>query len=128
MKFLRCVCVFSDSETAFRRLENRLLIICFCFVGIDFFRVCLFDLIYPTVCLCSVITRSYLSFFIEQLCNTIICILPRLSLIIRFRMDAIFVGYWFCFPKLIVFTIFVRLSTLAHRLSFLLFNFLVTRF
>ena len=49
-----------------------------------------FYLLYPIVCLCGVITRSYLSFLIKQLCNMIVCLLPRLSLDIRFRMmDAI---------------------------------------
>ena len=83
----------SDSETAFLRFENRFLIIGFCFVMIVFFCVCRFGLIYPIVCQCGVITRSYLSFSIKQLCNTIVCFLPRLSLDIRFRMrDAIFGG------------------------------------
>ena len=37
------------------------------------------------------ITRSYLSFLIKQLCNTIVYLLPTLSINIRFRvMDAIF--------------------------------------
>ena len=76
----------SDSETAFRRFESRFLTICFCFVMIIFFRVCLFDLIYPFVCLCGVITRLYLSFLIKQLYKTIVCLLPRLSLDIRYRM------------------------------------------
>ena len=81
----------SDSETAFLCFENRFLLICFGFVMIVFFCVCRFDLIYSTVCLCGVITRSYFSSFIKQLCNTIVCLLPRLSLDIRFRMmDAIF--------------------------------------
>ena len=83
----------SDSETAFHRFENSFLIICYCFLMIVFFRVCLFDLIYPIGCLYGVITRSYLSFLIKQLCNTIVCFLPRLSLDISFRMtDAIFGG------------------------------------
>ena len=76
----------SDSETAFLCFENRFLIICFSLVMIVFFRVCRFDLIYPIVCLCDLITRSHLSFLIKQLCNTIVCLLPRLSLDIRFRM------------------------------------------
>ena len=81
----------SDSETAFLCFENCFLIICFCFVMIVFFRVCRFDLIYPIVCLCGVITRSYLLFLIKQLCNTIVCLLPRLTFDITFRMmDAIF--------------------------------------
>ena len=76
----------SDFETAFLRFENRFLITCFCFVMIVFFRVCLFDLIYPIFCLCCVVTRWYLSFLMKQLTNTIVCLLPRLSLDIRFRM------------------------------------------
>ena len=76
----------SDSETAFLRFENPLFIICFCFVMIVFFRVCLFDLKYPIVRLCGVITRSYLSFLSKQFCNTIVCLLARLSLDIRSRM------------------------------------------
>ena len=81
----------SDSETAFLCFENRFLIICFCFVMIVFFRVCRFDLMYHFVYLCGVIIRSYLSFSNKQLCNTVVCLLPRLSIDIRFRMmDAIF--------------------------------------
>ena len=52
-----------------------------------------FDLIYPVVCLCGVITRSYLSFLTKQLCNIIVCLLPKLSLDIRFEMmDAVLGG------------------------------------
>ena len=81
----------SDSETAFlsfaKPLSDKLFLIRYdCF-----FLVCLFDLIYPIVCLCGVITRSYLSFLIKFLSNTIVCLLPRLPLDIRFRMmDTIF--------------------------------------
>ena len=83
----------SDSETAFLHFESRLFIICFYFVMIIFFRNGLFDLIYPIICLCGVITKSYLSFLIKQLCNTIVCLLPRLYLDIRFRMmNAVFGG------------------------------------
>ena len=63
----------SDSETAFRRFVIRCLIICFCFIMIVFFCVRLFDLIYTIVCLCGMITRSYLSFLIKQLYNMIVC-------------------------------------------------------
>ena len=50
-----------------------------------------FDLIYHIVCLCGVITRSYLSFSNKKIRNTIVCLLSRLSLDIRFRiMDAKF--------------------------------------
>ena len=76
----------SDSETAFRRFEKRLLLICSRFVMIVFFRVCLFDLIYSIVGLCGVITMSYLSFLFKQFCNTNVCLLPGLSLDIRLRM------------------------------------------
>ena len=45
---------------------------------------------YPIVCLCGVSTRSYLSSLIKQLCNIIVCLFSKLSLVIRFRMmDAI---------------------------------------
>ena len=73
----------SNSETAFLCFENRVLITCFCFVIIVFFRVCPFDLIYLIVCLCGVIARSFL---IKQLCKTIVYLLPRLSVDIIFRM------------------------------------------
>ena len=46
----------------------------------------------PIVCLCDVITRSYFSSLIKQLCIMIVCLFPKLSLDIRFRMtDAKFV-------------------------------------
>ena len=42
------------------------------------------------VCLCDVITRSYFCALIIQLCIMIVCLFPKLSLDIRFRMtDAI---------------------------------------
>ena len=41
---------------------------------------------YPTDCLCDVITRSYLSSLIKQLCIMIVRLFPKLSLDIRFRM------------------------------------------
>ena len=45
---------------------------------------------YPIVCLCGVITRSYLSSLIKQLCNIIVCLFPKMYLDISFRMlDAI---------------------------------------
>ena len=45
---------------------------------------------YPIVCLCGVITRSYISSLIKQLCNIIVRLFPKLSFDIRFRMmDAI---------------------------------------
>ena len=82
----------SDSETAFLCFENRFLIICFCFVMIVFFRVCRFDLIYLIVCLCGVFTKSYLSFLVKLICNTIVCLLPRLTIDRRFRMMGAIIG------------------------------------
>ena len=76
----------SDSEIAFLRFENRFRIICFCLLIIFFLSVCRFVLMYPFVCLCGVITRSFLSSLIIQLCNIIICLFPKLSLGIRFKM------------------------------------------
>ena len=45
-----------------------------------------FFLIYPTDCLCSLITRSYFLSLIKQLCFVIVSLFPKLSLDIRFRM------------------------------------------
>ena len=45
-----------------------------------------FVLIYLIVCLCGAITRWYLSSLIMQFCNTIVCLFPKLSVDIRFRM------------------------------------------
>ena len=39
-----------------------------------------------TDCLCGVITRSYLSSLIKQLCIIIVWLFPKVSLDIRFRM------------------------------------------
>ena len=41
---------------------------------------------YPIVSLCGVITRSYLSSLTKQLCNIIVCLFPKLSHDIRFKM------------------------------------------
>ena len=41
---------------------------------------------YPTDCLCGVITRSYLPSLIKQLFFMIVGLFPKLSLDIRFRM------------------------------------------
>ena len=85
-----CIALVSDSETAFLCCENRFLMICICLLIIFFLSVCLFVLMYPIVFLCGVITRSYLFSLIKQLCNIIVCLFPKLSLDIRFRMmDAI---------------------------------------
>ena len=88
-----CIIVVSDSETALLALENLCLKRMFLFCSFRLFLVCLFDLIYPLVCLCNVITRSYLLILNKQLCDMIVCLLPKLSFDIRFRMmDAIFEG------------------------------------
>ena len=76
----------SDSENALRFLENLFRVICLCLVIIFLFSVCRFVLIYPTVCLCGVITRSYFLLSISQLCKTIVCLFPRFLNDIRFRM------------------------------------------
>ena len=45
---------------------------------------------YPIVCLCVVVTRPYFLSLIKQLCIIFVCLFPKLSLDIRFRMmDAI---------------------------------------
>ena len=41
---------------------------------------------YPTDCLCGVITRSYCSSLIKQLCIMIVCLFPKFSPDIKFRM------------------------------------------
>ena len=87
-----CIALVFDSETAFLRFENRFIIICFCLLIIFSLSVCLFDLLYPIVCLCGVITRLYLSLLIIQLCNIIVCLFPKLSLDIRFRMMIAILG------------------------------------
>ena len=76
----------SDSETAFLRFENLLRIICLCLLISFLIIVCCFVLMYPIVCLCGVITQSYVSLFISQLCNTIVYLFPKLFSDIRFRM------------------------------------------
>ena len=76
----------SDLETAFLRFENLFRVNCLCLLKIFLFIVCLFIRIYPIVCLCGVITRSYFSLLISQLCNTIVCLFPKLFSDIRFRM------------------------------------------
>ena len=48
--------------------------------------VCLFVLINSSDCLCGVIKRSYFSSLIKQMCIMIVCLFPKLSLDIRFRM------------------------------------------
>ena len=48
--------------------------------------VCRFVLIYPTDCLCEVITRSYFSLFMSQLCHMIVCLFPKLSSEISFKI------------------------------------------
>ena len=76
----------SDSENAFLFLENLFRVICLCLVIIFLFSVCRFVLIYPTVCVWGVITRSYFLLSISQLCKTIVYLFPRFLNDIRFRM------------------------------------------
>ena len=78
--------IFICLVLAFLHFENRFLIICFCLLIIFFLSVCLFVLVYHFVCLCGVITRSYFSSLIKQLCILIVCLFPKLSPDIRFRM------------------------------------------
>ena len=47
---------------------------------------------YPIVCLCGVTMRSYFLWLILHLCNIIICLFPKLSLDIRFRMMKAIMG------------------------------------
>ena len=49
----------SDSENAFLFFENLFRVICLCLFIIFLFFVCRFVLMYPTVCVWGVITRSY---------------------------------------------------------------------
>ena len=63
----------SDSESAFIIFENLFRVICFCLLIIFLFFVCRFVRMYPTVCVCGVITRSYFWLSISQLCKTIVC-------------------------------------------------------
>ena len=82
---------FSFLVLAFLRFENPFLMFCYCLLIIFFLSVCLFVFMYPIVCLCSVITRSYFSSLIKQLCIMIVCSFAKLSLEVRFKMmDAMF--------------------------------------
>ena len=76
----------SDSENAFLFYEILFLVICFCLLIIFLFIVCRFVRMYPTVCVCGLITRSYFWLSISQLCKTIVCLLPKFLNDIRFRM------------------------------------------
>ena len=49
----------SDSENAFLFFENLFRVICLCLFIIFLFIFCRFVLMYSTVCVCGVITRSY---------------------------------------------------------------------
>ena len=63
-----------------------------------------FDLIYPIVCLRGVVTKSYRSFLITQLGNTIVCLLPRFSPDIKFRTkNACTRAFELLFPKTVSF-------------------------
>ena len=76
----------SDSKNAFLFFENLFLVICLCLLIIFLFFVCLFVRMYPTVCVCGVITRSYFWLSISQLCKTIVCLFPKFLNDIRPRM------------------------------------------
>ena len=76
----------SDSENAFLFFGNLLRVICLCLLIIFLFIVCRFVRMYPTVCVCGVITRSYFWLSISQLCKTIVCLFPRFLNDISFRM------------------------------------------
>ena len=62
----------SDSEKAFLFFEKFFRVICLCLFIIFLFIVCRFVRMYPTVCVCGVITRSYFWLSISQLCKTIV--------------------------------------------------------
>ena len=84
------IALVSDSEARFLHFEKRFLIIYFCLLMIFSLSVCLFDLVYPIFFLCGVITRSYHSSLFIQLRIIIVCLFPKLSVDISFRMmDAI---------------------------------------
>ena len=76
----------SDLENAFLFFENLFRVICLCLLIIFLFIVCRFVRMYPTVCVCGVITKSYFWLSISQLCNTIVCLFPKFFNEIRFRM------------------------------------------
>ena len=76
----------SDSENAFLFFENLFRVICLCLFIIFLFIVCRFVRMYPAVCVCGVITRSYFWLSISQLCKTIVCFFSKFLNDIRFRM------------------------------------------
>ena len=76
----------SDSENAFLFFENIFRVICLCSLIIFLLTVCPFVGMYPTVCVCGVITRSYFWLSISQLCKTIVCLFPKFLIDIRFRV------------------------------------------
>ena len=76
----------SDSENAFLFFENLFRVICLCLLIIFLFIVCRFVRIYPTVCVCGVITRSYFWLSISQLCSTIVCLFRKFFNDVSFRM------------------------------------------
>ena len=76
----------SDSENAFLFFENLFRVICLCLLIIFLFIVYRFVRMYPTVCVCGVITRSCFWLSISQLCNTIVCLFPKFFNDISLRM------------------------------------------
>ena len=67
-------------------LRNCFRIVWFCLLITFFLSVYLFVLMYPTVCLCGVITRSYLWLLLIKRCSIIVRLFPKLSFDIKFRM------------------------------------------
>ena len=77
----------SDSKNAFLIFGNLFSVICLGLLFIIFlFIICRFVRMYPTVCVCGVITRSCFWLSISQLCKKIFCLFPKLLNDIRFRM------------------------------------------
>ena len=74
-----------DSKNAFLFFENLFRVICLCLL-IIFFFVCRFVQMYPTVCVCGVITKSYFWLSNSQLCNSIVFLFPKFFNDIKFRM------------------------------------------
>ena len=73
----------SGFKTAFRVLEFFCLIICFSFVSIAFSCLCFRG---DVSCFLFVWYFLYLSFLINQLWSTIVCLLPRIPLVISVKM------------------------------------------
>ena len=79
----------SDSENAFVIFENLFRVICLCLFIIFLFIVCHFVQMYPTVCVCGVIKRSYFWLSLSQLCKTMFLLLV-LGLLKRLDSESTF--------------------------------------